>query len=149
MTQIGRIIEQYENGTAQVSVRRGSMCEGCHKAEDGCTVCAAFGKRTQEVIALNTVCAKKGDLVRLEASSARVIFYAFCVFLFPLILATACYLVFDRLLDTRASYSLLAAFGGLVLSYVPVFVFVNRNAARHPDVKIVGLIHNEGDSEDE
>lgn len=148
MTQNGIVTETFENGTANVQVRRASMCDGCHKAEDGgCAVCLSFGKKIQNVRALNVIGASKGDTVRLEASSQRVIFYAFCVFLLPLLVATVFYFIGKAIFNGEAAYAVLSAFCGLLLTYVPIGLLLNRTASKHPDVKITGLIHNKGDNE--
>ena len=149
MTQNGIVTEIFDDGTANVQVRRSSMCDGCHKSEDGgCAICLSFGKKTQSVRALNEAGAVKGDVVRLEASSARVIFYAFCVFLLPLLVAVAFYALGKAIFGGSTAYAVLPVFCGLLITYVPLGIVLNKIAAKRPDVKITSLIHNKGDNEE-
>ena len=131
MKQIGTVIET-KNRIALVEVTRMSACEGCHKNAEGCAVCAVVGgKKAHRLYAKNEVDAKAGDRVELSASSGKMLFYAFSVFVLPVISAIAFYflssLVFDgaypflfALLGVLAVFAVFAATQWMVpLTFLP------------------------------
>ena len=144
MKQIGTVIET-KNKTALVEVTRMSACEGCHKNAEGCAVCAVVGgKKAHRLYAINRVDAKAGDRVELSASSGKMLFYAFAVFVLPIISAIVFYffssLIFDDL------YPFLFALLGVLAVFV-VLAFMNRRAEIHIDTEIVKIVNNMGGNE--
>ena len=89
MEQLVRIRETNEDGTAVVSLIRESACSGdCHK----CSGCGAV-KQTMLLRAVNAIGAKNGELVILQSDSAPVLKGAVVLYLLPLLLFFAGYLV--------------------------------------------------------
>lgn len=86
------------DGTAAVVVsKRSSACAACDKCENGaaCHAQLVFGKQSEDVKikVKNTVGAKVGDTVELEASSLKTLFAAAVVFILPIIAAVSGYLI--------------------------------------------------------
>jgi len=100
MTTVGTV-RKTENGMASVEVIRRAMCDGCPNnsvgsTEDKCGHSCAMGallgnSKNMTVTVENKVNAKIGDKVELETSDKTVLFSAFLVFVFPLVLAGICY----------------------------------------------------------
>lgn len=80
---------------ASVRVDRQSMCSGCHKGcSDACALYKIFGAKTEfEAKAVNKAGAEIGDRVVVEASDSTVNLNAFFVFLLPVIISAAVYLL--------------------------------------------------------
>ena len=115
MNASGFVIRADKN-TAVVEIKRGSMCSSCHK-EGGCSGCADV----MVITADNPVGAKKGDLVEVSSPTSRTLFYAFLVFMLPLIAAGVGYAV-GGAISELFSYIFLAlgfvlVFAGLVLVF--------------------------------
>ena len=139
MQQIGTVLET-KNGIATVEVMRMSACEGCHKSADGCAACAVVGgKKKHTLYAKNSIGAKKGDRVELSAPTGRVLFYAFAVFVLPIISALAFYFLSDVFFD--GGYPYLFAFFGIVLIFA-LLALLNRKAEKHVDTEIIRVVNN-------
>ena len=124
---------------AVVEVVRLSACEGCHKAESGsCSVCtlAGGGAKKVSVRAHNPIGAEAGETVVVESSSRRMLLYAACLFLLPLLLFAAG-LGIAELFHAAFCVRVLAGFCGLLLAYIGVLIFEKTVAAKHCDVTIV------------
>ncbi len=144
MQQIGTVLET-ENGIATVEVMRMSACEGCHKSAEGCAACAVVGgKKKHTLYAKNSVDAKKGDKVELSAPTGRVLFYAFAVFVLPIISALAFYFV--SAIFFEGGYPFLFAFFGIAIVFV-ILALLNRKAEKHVDTEIVRVVNNMGGNE--
>ena len=144
MKQIGTVIET-KNDIALVEVIRMSACEGCHKSAEGCAVCSVVGgKKTHTLYAKNKVNAKTGDRVELSASSGKMLFYAFSVFVLPVISAIALYLLSSLAFD--GFYPYVFALLGVVAVFA-VLAFMNRKAEKNIDIEIVKIVNNMGGNE--
>ena len=89
MEQLVRVRETYDNGTAQVIHIRESACSGdCHK----CSGCGA-AKEAILLTADNPIGARAGDLVNLRSETAPVLKAALVLYMLPLVLFIAGYLV--------------------------------------------------------
>ena len=89
MQQLVKVLRCYDNGTAQVVYLRQSACSGdCHK----CSGCGA-AEQTMIFTAQNPIGAKPGDLVKVESASGPVLQAAAVLYLLPLALFIAGYLV--------------------------------------------------------
>ena len=141
MKQIGTVIET-KNNIALVEVIRMSACEGCHKNAEGCAVCSVVGgKKAHKLYAKNEVNAKTGDRVELSASSSKMLFYAFAVFVLPVVSAIALYLLSSLVLD--GFYPYLFALAGVVAVFAALAI-MNRKAEKHIDTEIVKVVNNMG-----
>jgi len=89
MEQLVRVREVYDDGTAQVFCIRESACSGdCHK----CSGCGA-AKQTVSFRAVNAIGAQVGQLVTVTSESAPVLRAAAVLYLVPVVLFIAGYLV--------------------------------------------------------
>ena len=89
MQQLVKVIGCRENGTVQVACLRQSACSGdCHK----CSGCGAV-EQTMIFTAQNPIGAKPGEMVLVESASGPVLQAAAVLYLLPLALFIAGYLV--------------------------------------------------------
>ncbi|MBQ7172810.1 MAG: SoxR reducing system RseC family protein [Clostridia bacterium] len=138
-----------EGSLAEVEVVRMSACEGCHKSEEGsCSVCSLMGnsKKTTTVKADNRLGAAVGDIVFVESSSGRMLLYAACLFLLPLILFALGFWIASLLTDAIWVY-VVAGFGGALLAFLGVGVYSNVVASKRVDVQITEVISSASQSE--
>ncbi|MBQ5866891.1 MAG: SoxR reducing system RseC family protein [Oscillospiraceae bacterium] len=89
MQQTVKVIKCNEDGTAQVACLRQSACSGdCHK----CSGCGAV-EQTMLFEARNPIGAKPGELVVVESQSGPVLKAAAVLYMLPLVLFIAGYLL--------------------------------------------------------
>jgi sigma-E factor negative regulatory protein RseC len=89
MQQTVKVIKCNEDGTAQVAYLRQSACSGdCHK----CSGCGAV-EQTMLFEARNSIGAKPGELVVVESQSGPVLKAAAVLYMLPLVLFIAGYLL--------------------------------------------------------
>lgn len=89
MQQRVKVLSCGTDGTAQVAYLRQSACSGdCHK----CAGCGAV-QQTMIVTARNPIGARPGDLVTIESETGPVLTAAAVLYLLPLVLFVAGYLV--------------------------------------------------------
>lgn len=138
MTQSG-IVKAVEGSFAVVEILRDSACAGCSSAHS-CIGC----KKKVRVKALNPVSAEVGDTVRVETPTRRVMFYAFCVFLLPLIAAIAAYCI--AVMFTAEKYALLWALGGFVIPFVFVFFVIEARAKKQNNLTVT-YIEKKGEAD--
>lgn len=138
MTQSGTV-KSIEGDYAVIEILRDSACAGCSSAHS-CIGC----KKLVRVKALNSVGAEAGDLVRIETPTPRVLFYAFCVFLLPLISAVAAYCIADAF--TEEKFALLWALGGFIIPFVFVFFVIEARAKKQNNLTVTN-IERKGESD--
>lgn len=112
MEQIVKVCHVMEDGTAQVVKMRESACSGdCHK-------CAGCGAAREMLVlnAKNPIGAKPGDKVVLRSDSAPVLQAAAILYILPLILFLAGYLLGEAFWGKGMVLGLCA----LALSLIPV-----------------------------
>ena len=126
MEQCG-IVKKISGKYVEVEVKRSTACETCSAAH----VCPS-AKRDAVVRALNDAGADVGDRVRLVTPSGSVLWYAFCVFVFPLILAFAAFIITSRFAAEK--YAVIAAIIGFAAAFAVVFFVVERRAKKRGDV---------------
>lgn len=140
MKQVG-IVKVLGDGYAEVEVSRRSACEGCHANIDGnCSACISFGKKEMTVRADNSFGASEGDRVILEASSGRVLTYALCVFLLPVVFGVIGYYLFSLFNYSAMPY--IGAVIGFLAAFITFCIMLNKKASKRYDVKIVGFLPN-------
>lgn len=89
MQQTVKVLTCNSNGTAQVACLRQSACSGdCHK----CSGCGAV-EQTMLFTARNPIGAKAGDLVTVESATGPVLKAAAVLYMLPLVLFIAGYLL--------------------------------------------------------
>lgn len=89
MQQLVKVLTCDSDGTAQVACLRQSACSGdCHK----CSGCGAV-EQTMIFTARNPIGANPGDMVTVESATAPVLKAAAVLYMLPLVLFIAGYLV--------------------------------------------------------
>ena len=114
MQQLVKVLTCAPDGTAQVACLRQSACSGdCHK----CSGCGAV-EQTMIFTARNPIGARPGDTVTVESATGPVLKAAAVLYMLPLMLFIAGYLV-------GMQWNLGALIGGLafVLSIVLIIVY--------------------------
>lgn len=91
MEQLVRVRKINEDGTAQVVHIRESACSGdCHK----CSGCGAV-KQAMLIDAYNPIGAQPGDMVQIRSETGPVLMGAMVLYIVPLVLFIAGYLLGD------------------------------------------------------
>lgn len=89
MQQLVKVLTCSADGTAQVACLRQSACSGdCHK----CSGCGAV-EQTMIFTARNTIGARPGDMVTVESATGPLLKAAAVLYMLPLVLFIAGYLV--------------------------------------------------------
>lgn len=89
MQQLVKVLRADVDGTAQVACLRQSACSGdCHK----CSGCGAV-EQTMIFTAQNPIGARPGDMVTVESATGPVLKAAAVLYLLPLVLFIAGYLI--------------------------------------------------------
>lgn len=130
---------------AIVETDRKSACDGCHQQKDGrgCAMCTLMGDKAKlQSRACNPLGAQPGDTVLLETPSARVLGYGALVFLAPLGLGLAGYLL-GGLLPFGTTGQAVAAFAGFVGTFLFLWFYSRRVIARRCDVTITAILPHE------
>lgn len=136
------VVEIVDEQIAVVSVERRSACDGCHKAQGdkGCSICTLLGGKHQtRARARNSVGAAAGDVVALESRTSRILGYAALVFLLPIILGLVGYLVGFYALS-MGDWAIALAFLGIVVSFLPIWLYSKLVVSRRLDVEIVEIL---------
>lgn len=117
------VIEIRDEKHALVRTVRKSACSECHNQNSkACTACdICFSPDTLDAVAENSVGAKKGDRVIIEASSKDVISLAALVFIVPVITAVIGYII-GYLCGAGEDISVLSAFIGFAFGVAVAFV---------------------------
>jgi sigma-E factor negative regulatory protein RseC len=100
-----------EDGSAEVLRVRESACSGdCHK----CSGCGS-SQQTMVICAENPIGARVGDWVVIEAKSGAVLKAAVMLYIVPLVLFIAGYLLGEHLWQSGILFALAGLLSGLVL----------------------------------
>ena len=114
MEQTVRVKEVYEDGTALVLHLRQSACSGdCHK----CSGCGA-AQETITLKALNPIGAAPGDLVSIRAESGPVLKAAAMLYMVPMVLFFAGYILGQCLWNRGTLGGCMAFLLGIALAVV-------------------------------
>lgn len=112
MEQIVRVTRLLPDNMAEVVRLRGSACSGnCHQ-------CAGCGANSQKILlrAHNPIGAKPGDMVKIQSDSSPILKAAAMLYVLPLVMFLAGYILGENLWGRGILVSL-CAFG---LSMIPV-----------------------------
>lgn len=113
------------NGTTAIcTVVRESACG------ENCVSCSAACSNKTTIEAQNCIGAKIGDVVELEMDSSRVLFTAFLVYLFPLILLIVFYLL-TSLFTERETIKIIVGFAAMAVAYGFVILFGKKNKNKY------------------
>ncbi len=131
MEQIVRVQKVLADGTAQVLRVRESACSGdCHQ-------CSGCGASQQKMLltAHNPIGAKPGDQVVIEAESAYVLKAAVLLYILPVVLFIAGYLIGEWLWKN----GILLSLGGLLLGFGLVGAYDRHCSKKHTIYTITRL----------
>lgn len=135
MEQIVRVSRLLPDGRAEVIRVRESACSGdCHK----CTGCGA-AKQTVCLIARNCIGARVGDLVVISSSSARVLKAAAVLYILPLVLFLAGYLVGENLWQR----GVLTGLAGIALGVVCIKLYDKLLSKKEMEYTIISFAGDE------
>ena len=121
MEQIVRVKYTHGDGTATVAHMRQSACSGdCHK-------CSGCGAAAEQILlkAVNPIGAEVGDFVKIESASGPVLKAAAMLYMLPLLLFFAGYLIGMVLWDLGALVGILAFVIGIASA-----VFYDRRVVK-------------------
>lgn len=112
MEQLVRVLKRNDDGTAQVLHIRESACSGdCHK----CSGCGAVQQKML-LTARNPIHAEPGQVVTVRTDSGPVLAAAAVLYILPVILFFAGYLLFESLWTRGALGGCLAFVLGIVIA---------------------------------
>ncbi|MCI6841207.1 MAG: SoxR reducing system RseC family protein [Clostridiales bacterium] len=125
---------------AVVEVTRESACAGCHNS-DNCSICKIGLTDHAEMRskAANPLGAREGDTVQIETDSATVLHYSAAVFLLPLALGAAGYII-GYIADFDIMIRYIISLIGFAAAFVILKIFLEKRAAKRLDVRITQII---------
>ena len=125
---------------AVVEVTRESACAGCHNS-DNCSICKIGLTDHAEMRskAANPLGAREGDTVQIETDSATILHYSAAVFLFPLALGAAGYII-GYIADFDIMIRYIISLIGFAAAFVILKIFLEKRAAKRLDVRITQII---------
>lgn len=136
------IVTATERDMATVEAVRQSACDGCHSKK----FCLTCTRKKISVQAYNAAGAKVGDRVCVESPSGLILGYAAAVFLSPIIIALAAYLLGSYLFESQAAPYLLSLVF-FVLSFLGIYVVFNKREGKKKDtLTIVKIIEKDLDT---
>ena len=125
---------------AVVEVTRESACAGCHNS-DNCSICKIGLTDHAEMRskAANPLGAREGDTVQIETDSATILHYSAAVFLLPLALGAAGYII-GYIADFDIMIRYIISLIGFAVAFVILKIFLEKRAAKRLDVRITQII---------
>ena len=125
---------------AVVEVTRESACAGCHNS-DNCSICKIGLTDHAEMRskAANPLGAREGDTVQIETDSATILQYSAAVFLLPLALGAAGYII-GYIADFDIMIRYIISLIGFAAAFVILKIFLEKRAAKRLDVRITQII---------
>lgn len=118
MTQIG-IVENLNGNYISVRIVRATSCGS------NCVNCSGNCDLTEKVVtAMNKTNAKKGDRVKLEMSTSKVLITAFFVYIVPIIILACGYFVGDAILGIEWKNILFSIV--CMISYLAILCIIDR-----------------------
>ena len=141
------IVLTTDGKTATVSVLRASACEGCHRHAEGCTACSLLaGDRRHTAKVQNPIGALPGERVTVEASDSHILACAAVLFVLPVLLALASYMIGVSLFGDGSSAPILFGIGGLLVSALFSCLLSAYLSHRAPLSVIVARLSSESES---
>lgn len=104
MFSSGYVKEIKSDGTAVVVFKRESACGG------NCSSCSGCSSSELEAVVINEINAVKGDYVTVESKTKDVLLSAFILYMVPIFVFIAAYLVFEKFGNTIALITALFSF---------------------------------------
>lgn len=141
MKQIATVYK-VENGRAYLVAAQQSACAGCHAGEG----CAACRSKPITFKTANSLSAAVGDRVEVESDDRRILFYALCTFLFPVLAAAACF-IGAGLLGTGEPLQIAAALVGMAACFFLLRLTLDKKAGSRDDVAMRRILPQEETNE--
>ena len=134
------IVVETTSDYAVVEVTRESACAGCHNSGN-CSICKIGLTDHAEMRskAANPLGAREGDTVQIETDSATVLRYSAAVFLLPLALGAAGYII-GYIADFDIMIRYIISLIGFAAAFVILKIFLEKRAAKRLDVRITQII---------
>ena len=130
MTQTAQIRQTFSNGTAEVAVvRQGACAHNCSE----CGGCMTAAQPTVTALAENTVGAKVGELVVVKTENAQLMGIIAFVYLVPMVLLVAGYLLAQAFGLTQG-WCILAGAAAFAIS-VLLIVALDRRVKRRKSIQ--------------
>ena len=108
------IVREVSGEYCKVGVRRSSACG------DNCATCSAACKQKESICtAKNTAGAKVGQRVIIEINTEKVLKSAFLVYILPIFVLIAVYLIADSF---KVSYPAIYALASMIVCFLVLFV---------------------------
>lgn len=123
MTQEGIVTKAMDNGLAEVMVERTTACGECANRE----VC----QYTSEIrtYAKNTIGAREGEKVIIQSKSSEIIGAAFLLYIVPLIVLLAGYMLIART-GAPEMHCIAGAFGGFAVAVAIVTIYQRQRTKK-------------------
>ena len=139
MTQTAQIRQTFSNGTAEVAVvRQGACAHNCSE----CGGCMTAAQPTVTALAENTVGAKVGELVVVKTENAQLMGIIAFVYLVPMVLLVAGYLLAQAFGLTQG-WCILAGAAAFAIS-VLLIVALDRRVKRRKSIQFRIVARQEG-----
>lgn len=139
MTQTAQIRQTFPNGTAEVAVvRQGACAHNCSE----CGGCMTAAQPTVTALAENTVGAKVGELVVVKTENAQLMGIIAFVYLVPMVLLVAGYLLAQAFGLTQG-WCILAGAAAFAIS-VLLIVALDRRVKRRKSIQFRIVARQEG-----
>lgn len=143
MKATGTVIE-VKGGYATVKSERHSACDGCH-SKDFCLSCS---KKEITVTVPDTIGVRPGDEVEIETPSQTVLGYAAAIFVLPILVAIAAYMIGANFAGEGTAVPYVCASVAFAVSIGTVCaVFNTRRMKDKEPLKIVKIINKDIDNE--
>ncbi len=146
MKKIAEIISINGN-IAVIKVERSSMCSGCASKTSGNCTCShgslLGADKSMTSKAVCNISVSPGDLVEIQTSDSKVLWYATLVFIMPLIVFAACYAV-SMHLTVNEGLSFIIGAMGFAITFGIIGLIEHRKKKSTPDIAVVRVIsHND------
>lgn len=129
MTKNG-IVEDINSGIAKVKILRVSACG------ENCVECGACDKKSNTVIAKNTLNAKVNDKVIVNMSDKLVLGAAFLVYIIPLIFLIIGYLIGHIISENTG---ILLGFTFMVIAFL-IIIYIDKKFNKRYEAEIIKIL---------
>ena len=137
------VVLEVDGKEALIEVSRATMCDGCEKhggCEGHCEITGLLSTGGKmKTRASNKIGAKVGDTVEVETESRKVLGYAALVFILPLLVACAGYIIASNVWNTEGA-GLIGAAVGFVLTFAGIVIFDRTKIKKTPEIEIVDIV---------
>ena len=139
MKEVGRVVSLTED-TAVVAMRASGACKKC-----GLCMASSDGKEVL-LLARNEAVAEQGDAVEIEITAGRVLVAAFALYMVPVLMTIAGFLVGSALSggSEESALPIVLSVVFLAVSFVAVWLFDLRSRKKErPDATVIRILSDE------